>query len=103
MRRAPVFAGSTIVILALGVGANTGAFSALNSLLLKPFPYPEPERLVTLFETTVDRKPRGVSEMNLFDWRARTHLFESMGAYQPRTFGLTVGASDPVTVFRPGW
>lgn len=102
MRRAPVFAGSTIVILALGVGANTGAFSALNTLLLKPLPYPEPERLVTLYETTVDRKPRGVSEMNLLDWRARTHLFESMGAYQPRTFGLTVGASDPVTVIQTG-
>src|SRR6266699_7203276 len=42
--QSPVFAISTILTLALGVGANTGAFSALNTLLLKPLPYPDPHR-----------------------------------------------------------
>src|SRR5579872_1918186 len=102
IRRAPVFALCTIATLALGIGANTGAFSALHSLLVKPLPFPEPERLVSLFETTVDRKPRGVAEANLFDWRARTRLFDGMAAYQPRTFGLTLGTSDPVTVIETG-
>lgn len=100
--RSPVFAISTILTLALGVGANTGAFSALNSLLLKPLPYPHPERLVALYETTVDRKPRGVAEQNLLDWRARTSLFEAMAVYQPRSFGLTVADRGPVTVIQTG-
>ncbi len=100
--RAPVFAVSTIATLALGVGANTGAFSALHALLLKPLPYPDPPSLVALYETTVDRKPRGVAERNLLDWRERTRLFEAMAVYQPRSFGLTVGDRDPVTVIQTG-
>ena len=100
--RAPVFAISTILTLALGVGANTGAFSALRTLLLKPLPYPEPQRLVALYETTVDQKPRGVAEGNLLDWRVRTTSFEAMAVYQPRSFGLTMGDRDPVIVIQTG-
>ncbi len=100
--RAPLFALSAILILALGVGANTGAFSALHALLLKPLPYPEPQRLVALYEMTADRKPRGVAEQNLLDWRARSSSFEAMAAYQPRSFGLTIGDHDPVTVIQTG-
>jgi len=102
LRRAPAFAVCTTLTLALGVGANIGAWSALYTLLLKPLPYPEARRLVALYETTVDRKPRGVAEANLLDWRARTKLFDGMAAYQPRSFGLTVGPSDPVTVIQTG-
>ena len=102
LRHAPGFAICTILILALGTGANTGAFSAIHTLLLKPLPYPEPQRLVALFETTVDRQSRGVAEGNLLDWRARTSGFEAMAAYQPRSFGLTVGDRDPVTVIQTG-
>ena len=100
--RSPLFAISTVLTLALGVGANTGAFSALRSLLLKPLPYPDPGRLVSLYETTVDRKPRGVAEQNLLDWRARTSVFEAMAVYQPRSFGFAVAERDPVTVVQTG-
>ena len=100
--RSPAFALSTVLTLALGVGANTGAFSALDTLLLQPLPYPDPGRLVSLFETTVDRQPRGVAEANLIDWQARTHAFEAMAAFQPRSFGLTLGEHDPVTVIQTG-
>jgi len=102
IRRSPAFAISTILTLALGVGANTGAFSALASLLLRPLPYPDPHRLVALYETTVDRQPRGVAEQNLLDWRARTALFEAMAVFQPRSFGLTIIPRDPVTVVQTG-
>jgi putative ABC transport system permease protein len=91
-----------VVILAVGVGANTGAFSALYALLLRPLPYPEPQRLVELYETTVDRQPRGVAMANLLDWRARSSAFESMAVYQPRSFGLTLGDRDAVTVVQTG-
>ncbi len=93
---------SAILALALGLGANIGAFSALRTLLLNPLPYPDPDRLVSLYETTVDRKPRGVSEANLLDWRARTTAFQALAAYQPRSFGLTLTDTDSVTVIQSG-
>ncbi len=93
---------SIILILALGAGANTGAFSALYALVLRPLPYPEPDRLVELYETTVDLKPRGVAMANLLDWRERSKLFDAMAVYQPRSFGLTLGERDAVTVIQTG-
>ena len=100
--RSPAFTASAILTLALGTGANTGAFTAIRELLLKPLPYPEPQRLVSLYETTADRKPRGVAEANLLDWQRRSTLFESMAAFQPRSFGLTMSENDPVTVVQTG-
>ena len=100
--RSPVFTASTILTLALGTGANTGAFSAMQKLLLDPLPYPEPARLVSLYETTTDHKPRGVAEANLLDWRRGSQSFASMAVYQPRSFGLTLGERDAVTVIQTG-
>ncbi len=102
LRRASSFAAAAVFTLALGVGANTGAFSAVNALLLRALPYPEPARLVALYETTVDGKPRGVAEANLLDWRARAKSFVAMAACQPRSFGLTRGSGDAVTVIQTG-
>jgi predicted permease len=102
LARAPVFTLSAIAILSLGIGANTGAFSALDTLLLQPLPYPEPHRLVQLFETTPDGKPRGVAMANLLDWRARSTSFQALAVYQPRSFGLTLGEHDSVTVIQTG-
>ena len=100
--RSPASSLSIVLILALGAGANTGAFSALYGLLLKPLPYPDPARIVELYETTVDRKPRGVAMANLLDWQAHAQHFVAMAAYQPRTFGLTRGERDAVTVVQTG-
>src|SRR3954454_21987186 len=100
--RSPASSLSIVLILALGVGANTGAFSAIYALLLKPLPYPDPQRLVELYETTVDRKPRGVAMANLLDWRARSASFEALSVYQPRSFGLTLGERDSVNVIQTG-
>src|SRR3954470_3137895 len=102
LSRNPAFSLFIVLILALGVGANTGSFSAVYTLLLKPLPYPEPQRLVELFETTADRKPRGVAMANLLDWRARSKSFEAMAVYQPRSFGLTLAGRDAVTVVQTG-
>ena len=96
--RKPGVAITCVLTLGLGIGANTGAFSALYSLLLKPLPYPEPQQLVALYETTVDRKPRDIGGANLLDWRRRGTLFAAMTGYYPRTFGLTLTAQDAVTV-----
>ena len=100
--RSPGFTASTILTLALGAGANTGAFSALHALLLKQLPYPEPDRLVTLYETATDRKPHDVSEANLMDWEKRSTLFDAMAAFRPRSFGLTWNDAGAVTVIQTG-
>jgi len=100
--RARAFTASAVLALALGIGANTGAFSALRTLLWKPLPYPAPERLVSLYETAVDAKPRGVAVANLLDWRRRTTLFDAMAAWQPRSFGLTLRDGGPVNVIQTG-
>jgi predicted permease len=100
--RAPGFALPAVLTLALGIGANTGAFSALRALLWNPLPYPAPERLMALYETAADGKPRGVAEANLLDWRRRTPFIESMAAYQPRSFGLTLRDGGPVGVIQTG-
>src|SRR4051794_41028253 len=100
--RSPASSLSIVLILALGAGANTSAFSAIYALFLRPLPYPGPDRLVELYETTVDRKPRGVAMANLLDWQERSKLFDAMAAYQPRSFGLTRGERDTVTVIQTG-
>src|SRR5579871_3638428 len=102
IRRSPGYAACIILTLGLGVGANTGAFSALDALLLKPLPYPEPARLFAIHETTANHQTRDVAEANLLDWRTRTHLFAGMAAYRPRSFGLTLRDADPVTVIQTG-
>ena len=98
--RSPAFALPSVLTLALGIGANAGAFSALRTLLWNPLPYPSPDRLMTLYETAPDGKPRGVAMANLLDWRASTPQIDAMAAYQTRSKGLTFRDGGPVTVIQ---
>jgi putative ABC transport system permease protein len=70
-----------VATLALGIGANTAIFSVINALLLRPLPYPQPERLVIVWQ---DLRPRGgpatewTGPSQQFDWKSRTDVFESL-------------------------
>src|SRR6185295_12143228 len=68
--RQPGFTIVAAIALALGIGANTAIFSVVNTVLLKPLPYPESERLVWMAETS-DVANRWVSYPNFRDWRDR--------------------------------
>ena len=74
---------STVIVLtlALAIGANTAIFSIVNGVLLKPLPYPDPDRLLMLWESSLtDRTLGTVSPGNFFDWREQSHSFEKMAA-----------------------
>ena len=88
IRRNPGFAITVIVVLALGIGANTTLFSIVNAVLLRPLPYPDSVRLVWVGETREDlpfssTNPGALSYQNFLDWRKQQSVFESIGAYQP--------------------
>ncbi len=99
LRKTPVFTLAAIATLALGVGANTAIFSVINAVLLQPLPYPQPERLVTVWETDI-RHPEEqeiVSAPNFLDWQSQNNVFELMAAYEQQSYNLA-GQSEPEQV-----
>jgi putative ABC transport system permease protein len=81
-----------IVTLALGIGANTAMFSVINAVLLRPLPYPDPDRLVSMTESGDEVKNRWVSYPNFVDWRERNHVFAAMSTF--RVFYITLTGID---------
>ena len=85
----PGFTAVAILTLALGIGANTAIFSVVNAVVLRPLPYTEPDRLVTLWETIPGSDRRSVAPGNFIDWRAQNQTFQEMAATYYANFNLT--------------
>ena len=78
------FSSVVVLTLALGIGANTAIFTIVDGVLLKPLPYPEPDRLLMLWESSLtDRNLGTVAPANFYDWREQSHSFEKMAAIDP--------------------
>ena len=96
------FALSAIIVLALGIGANTAIFGIVNGVLLRPLPFAEPDRLVQLWHTPPQKQFPGVprfalSAANYLDWQAQNTVFSSSAVYRFWRFRLT-GNGEPQMV-----
>ncbi|EPX57128.1 hypothetical protein D187_006882 [Cystobacter fuscus DSM 2262] len=92
LRKSPGFTAVAVLCLAFGIGANAAIFSVVDSVLLRPLPYRDPERLVRLYETQPARDPdwRGsVSWPNYQDWTAQLRGFSGIAAYEMQGRNLT--------------
>src|ERR1700723_1580197 len=97
--RAPMFTAITLITLAGGIGANTVVFSVLNGILLKPLPYPDPERLIGVWLTA----PKvGIKELNMspscyFIFREQNQSFVDIGLFSGDSLSVT-GIAEPEQV-----
>src|SRR6266513_1259837 len=90
LRKNPGFTTVAVLTLALGIGANSAAFSILNAVLIRPLPYPHAERLVKA--DTYNLKSGDfygkTSYPDFMDWTEQNHCFDQLAAYEEKTFNL---------------
>jgi len=98
LARTPGFTAVTLLTVALGIGANTAIFSIVHGVLLRPLPFQDPERLVTLWELAPDDAgiPRRwrTTAASYFDWEAQARAFESMAVFASAGMNWT-GEGEP--------
>ena len=94
LRRTPGFALTAVLVVALGVGANTAVFSLADFIFVRPLPYADADRLVKLWQTTQGFGTMEASPANYRDWKAMTSSFSGMGAYFNNAANL-VGTAEP--------
>jgi putative ABC transport system permease protein len=94
LRKQPGFSAVAILTLALAIGANTAIFSVVNAVLLRPLPYPQPDRLVLLRERANIFESGSVSLPNYLDWRASQRGFTDLGLFRREDANLSGATSD---------
>ena len=100
LRRSPVLAGAAILTLALGIGANTAIFSAVNAVILQALPFAQPDRLLMLWEENKEREwyKQVAAPANMLDWKSRVRSFEDVAAYADFQSQTTLTGSGSPTL-----
>jgi len=96
LRKSPAFTSTAILVLGLGIGANTAIFSVVNAVMLRPLPFSDPDRIVRV-ESTIARtgEAGGVSYPDFLDWQKQNEVFQSMAVFGMRGPALS-GSGAPV-------
>jgi len=94
LRRDPAFAAVAIGVLALGIGANAAMFSLLDAVLFRPPPFPQPERMVKIYEAPSRTGRNSVNTLDFLDWKRMAGAFEAMAAESDISVTLT-GQGEP--------
>ena len=87
--KSPAFSVIAIVALALGIGANTAIFSVVEAVLLRPLPYPQPDKLILLREKMQLFDSGSVSYPNYLDWHGMQRSFTDLALYRPDSMNLS--------------
>src|SRR5580765_2689989 len=94
LRNSPAFTLVATLTLALGIGANSAIFALVDATLLRPLPYGEPDRLVSIWERSA-KTPRGfVSPLNMIDWGTRSRTFEKIAGFTPSVGQMVMPGAD---------
>ncbi|HYU34284.1 MAG TPA: ABC transporter permease [Thermoanaerobaculia bacterium] len=99
LARSPVTSGLALLTLALGIGASTAIFSVTRGVLLKPLPYPDPDRLAMIWESKPEAElpQEPVAASDYKDWRDGSQAFEHLVAIRESRFNMT-GGEEPAIV-----
>src|SRR5207302_2021591 len=95
----PAFTAVAVLVIAVGIGANTAVFSVINTVMLKPLSYPDPQSLVELVETGPQGSFSGASVPKFNIWHQQTSIFDTVAGYDQGGSGLNLtGGNDPEQV-----
>jgi putative ABC transport system permease protein len=94
LRKAPGFTVVAILVIAVGIGANTAVFSVVNTVLLKPLTYPDPQSLVHLMNTGDQGSFPGANVPKFNIWRQQTGIFQQVAAFDSGGAGLNLTGND---------
>jgi predicted permease len=99
--QAPGFTAVAVLTLTLGIGPTTAIFSVIDTLMLRPLPYPDADRIVTLWEHSANAPTArdGVAPGNFLEWRERATAFDAIAAADPYAYSLLTPDGTPEAVF----
>jgi putative ABC transport system permease protein len=98
LAKMPGFTAIAVLVIAVGIGSNTAVFSVINTVLLKPLTYPEPQSLAQLMETGPQGSFQGASVPKFNIWRQQTSVFQYVAGYDQGGAGLNLTGGEPEQV-----
>ena len=97
LEKSPGFTAIAVLTLALGIGASTSIFSVVDAVLLRPLPYPNPQRIVTVWEREADGHRARLADPNFLDFRSQNHTLSSLAVFSSGPESVS-GGRQPVRV-----